>query len=88
MLITEEVAACDIRKKLREERRVCNDESAAVPTTIVDVNELAREDIEMIRKNATTVSQQTKLETKLVKIWAADPTIHRQFMTEEYRIKL
>lgn len=48
----EEAATSGIRNKLREVQRVCDDSGEAVPTTIVEVVELAREGINAKRKNA------------------------------------
>lgn len=46
----EEVATSHIRSKLREVRRFCDEVGGAVPTTIVNVIKLAREDVETKRK--------------------------------------
>lgn len=71
MMTAEKVATYGIRERLREVKRVCENESKAVLTTIVAVIVLARECVEMKRRNVTMSSKQTDLKTKLVEIQAA-----------------
>lgn len=70
------MATSGIRCKLREVQRVGEDESEAVPTTTVDVIELARDGVEMNPKYATMSSRQTDLEANLEDIRAAGCNIH------------
>lgn len=53
MATAEEVALYCFRGKLREVQCVCKNVVEAVPTTIVEVLELARPDVDAMRKNAT-----------------------------------
>lgn len=86
-MTTEEMALIDIRDKLREVQRICENGGEAAPTTFVDVIELARESFEMKQKNATANSRQTSLEARLVEIRAAGHTMRGQITATEDRIK-
>lgn len=81
------MAASGIRSKLREVHPVCKDGGKAVPTTIVKVIELAREGIEVKRRNATKSSRQTDLEAKQVEIRAARCTVSVLISAAEKQVK-
>lgn len=53
MVSAKEVASSGMRGKLQEVQCVCENSGEAVPTTIVEVVELARVGVEAKRKNAT-----------------------------------
>lgn len=55
---------------------------------MVEVVKLARENIEMKRKNATMSSRQTYLKAKLVETRAAGRTMPSQIMAAKAQIKL
>lgn len=58
-----------------------------MPTTVVDVIELARDGIEAKRKNATMLSRQTDIEAKLVEITTSRCTMSGQTSAAEKRVK-
>lgn len=58
--------------KLREVQCVFEEGGEAVPTTTVDIVELAPEDIEMKRKNATMPDTQTDSNAQLVELLLLD----------------
>lgn len=65
MVIAEEVALSGLQARLREMQRVREDGNETVPTTIIKVVELAREDIEAKRKNAKLSNRDTDENAKL-----------------------
>lgn len=83
----EEVATTSIRGRLREVQRICEEGGEAVPTTFVDVTELAREDNKVKGKNATTSDRQRDSRTQLVETSAARRTIIGQVTAVKNRIK-
>lgn len=62
------VATFCIRGMLREVQRACEDGGEALSSTVVDVIEPAREDTEIIPKNATLSHQNTDMGAELVEI--------------------
>lgn len=87
MMNAEKVATSGIRGKLQNVQRVCEDGGEAVSSTIIDVIELAFEDIEVKRKIATMSGRQMFLEAGLVEIRAAGRTMRSQMAAAEDWIK-
>lgn len=65
MVVSEEVDTFDVRDKLREVQRVCIDGGVAVVLTIVEMSELARDGVEIKRKNAALFNQKSDVEVKV-----------------------
>lgn len=81
------VATSSVCKKLQKLQRVCEIESEAVPTAVVDVIELTIEGVGLKRKNATLSSGQTNLEVEPVEIRAARCTMSGQISAAEERVE-
>lgn len=84
----EQVTMSRNRGKLRESQRICKDGGEASPSTMVDVIELAREDVEAKHTDATRTSRHTDLETDLVKVLAARETLSVRMAAAEGRVDL
>lgn len=87
METAEKVDTSGIPGKLQEVQHVCEGVGDAVPTTIVNVAELARMCIEIKRKNTTMYSRQTYLEAGLAEIRSSGRTMRSHIKTVEGRIK-
>lgn len=87
-MTADEDATSGIREKLQEVQHVCEHECEAVPTTIVDEVELARESNDAKRKNATMPSQKTDLEAELAEIKAAKRATRSKITTLKDWIKV
>lgn len=87
MVSAEAVATSNIRCKFREVQRVYENGCEAVPTTTVEVIELAREAIETKRRSVTMCSRQTNLGAELVEIRADRRTMSGQITATGERVK-
>lgn len=87
VLTAEDSTTTGIHDKLREVRCFCEEGGEAVTATIVDVFELAREGIEVKRKNATMTGRRTDLKAQLIETFFAGRTIRGQITAAETRIR-
>lgn len=88
MVAADEVKSTfDIYNKLREATRVCQVGSVAVPMTIVDAIDLARESAEMDRKYAKLFEQNKDMKAELVKTHAAEDKIRGQIGAAKSQVK-
>lgn len=78
MVTANEVTTSGIRGKLREVQRVCEDGSAAIPTTIVELIELARENVKIIPKILTSFHRKRGKNDKFMKARVDESTMHGQ----------
>lgn len=87
MVTAVEVATTGIHEKLREVQRACNEDGEAVPTTFVDVINLAREGIKARHKNAALSNRQTDWEAQLLDTLAVGRTMCGQITAAKNCIK-
>lgn len=87
MMTVEEVATSGILGKLRGAQHACEKGGEAMPTTIFDVDELARESIKIKRKNAALTDQDTDMDAESVKTGTAGSKMSGQIIVTEDRVR-
>lgn len=78
MVAAEIVASSGLRGKLLEVQRICEDGDEAVPTTILEVVELACDGIKMKHKSVALTDQNMDLEAELLEARAVGGTMFGQ----------